>query len=102
MMKQSAVCHCCHGTGREPASLDPSVVPLIAATVGNVEFTTGEILKRAQIVGGDLAEAFAGFSSQALGIGLGTLCGLLIDGLRLQRLGTDRGRVAVWKVDLPD
>ncbi len=91
-------CPHCAGTGFMP----PPLVPLIAAAVAGLPFTTNELQRHAEVIGGPLQAALSGKSVWQLGRELERLAGQTFDGYRLVRLGRDRGRVALWRIYLPE
>ena len=93
---ERCVCPNCHGRGTVAAPLDLARhVPALVGTIGGLAFSTRELLAHAQLEGRELHGALKGREPRAIGKALERLSGQIVDGIALQRVGSD-GKAAIW------
>jgi hypothetical protein len=63
--------------------------------IGGMAFTTRELLAHAELLGGELHAVLVGREPRQIGRALERLAGQSVDGIQLQRVGSD-GKSAVW------
>jgi hypothetical protein len=76
---------------------DARLVAAIAATVGDAAFTSRELVRHADAGLGSALEGADLVSPREVGWCLRRLRGIVVDGFRLERVGTDRDGI-VWRV----
>lgn len=92
-------CRHCHGSGWERPAIDPAtLIAAIVADFGLLSFTTAELQRHAAVVGGRLQALLEGRDARQVGWVLKQSEGVPLDGYRLQRLGKERNRIALWRV----
>jgi len=79
---------------------DRALLPVLAATVEDLAFSTREVMERAALFDVELRAALAAaglINARKLGKWLRTIEGRTIAGLRLERIGVDRDGI-IWRV----
>ena len=92
-------CPCCNGAGVVPLPLDgPALLKAIARDFGTELFTTAELINHARLIDGPLRPLLEDYSPHSVGKALAALDGKACDGLLLEKMALERGRVAIWRV----
>lgn len=100
-MKHIQPCTHCHGSGIEPQALDPqALVAAIAREIGAETFSVHDLVNYAGLSRGALHDLLSGREPRVIGWVLRAASQRPLDGYRIERLGMERNRTALWRLSV--